>query len=223
MIKAVIFDMYETLITHYDSPLYFSAEMAADIGIPTENFRRTWKATMSDRTTGKMSLEQVLEQILRENHCYSGEMVAKIAQGRVDICEDCFRHLHEEIIPMLEKLKENGIQIGLISNCFSEEAVVIRKSILAPYFDAICLSYEAGLEKPDLRIYETCMNMLQVTAEECIYIGDGGSSELEAARAIGMKEMQATWYLKEGTLQVSRPKEGFLQLKRPLEVLEHIT
>ena len=30
MIKAVIFDMYETLITHYDSPLYFSMHMAAD-------------------------------------------------------------------------------------------------------------------------------------------------------------------------------------------------
>lgn len=30
MMKAVIFDMYETLITHYHCPLYFSAEMAAD-------------------------------------------------------------------------------------------------------------------------------------------------------------------------------------------------
>ena len=30
MIKAVIFDMYETLITLFDSPLYFGTQMAAD-------------------------------------------------------------------------------------------------------------------------------------------------------------------------------------------------
>ena len=30
MIRAVIFDMFETLITHYESPLYFGAEMAED-------------------------------------------------------------------------------------------------------------------------------------------------------------------------------------------------
>ena len=37
-IKAVIFDMYETLITHYESPLYFSEEMAEDAGLPAEKF-----------------------------------------------------------------------------------------------------------------------------------------------------------------------------------------
>ena len=30
--------------------------------------------------------------------------------------------MHEEIIPLLRSLKENGTLIGLISNCFSEEA-----------------------------------------------------------------------------------------------------
>ncbi len=31
MTRAVIFDMFETLITHYHSPLYFGAQMAAEI------------------------------------------------------------------------------------------------------------------------------------------------------------------------------------------------
>ncbi|MCQ2578205.1 MAG: hypothetical protein MJ176_06715 [Treponema sp.] len=33
MIKAVIFDMYETLVTLYESPMYFSKDMAKDAGI----------------------------------------------------------------------------------------------------------------------------------------------------------------------------------------------
>ena len=40
MIKAVIFDMYETLITLFDSPLYFGTQMAEDAGIPEEKFQK---------------------------------------------------------------------------------------------------------------------------------------------------------------------------------------
>lgn len=38
MIKAVIFDMHETLITLFDSPLYFGTQMAIDAGIEEEKF-----------------------------------------------------------------------------------------------------------------------------------------------------------------------------------------
>ena len=70
MIKAVIFDMYETLITHYNSPLYFGAEMARDAGIPKEKFYHLWRGLDFERTIGKLSLEKLLERILRENSCY---------------------------------------------------------------------------------------------------------------------------------------------------------
>ena len=43
MIKAVIFDMYETLITLFDSPLYFGTQMAADAGISEEKFQKIWR------------------------------------------------------------------------------------------------------------------------------------------------------------------------------------
>lgn len=34
MIRAVIFDMFETLITLYESPIYFGSQIAEDVGIP---------------------------------------------------------------------------------------------------------------------------------------------------------------------------------------------
>lgn len=222
MIKAVIFDMYETLITHYNSPLYFSPQMAADAGIPLENFQSIWRPTDTERTIGKLSLEDALARILKENHCYSDRLFNQIITKRIDIKEDCFNHLHPEILPMLSKLKDHGIKIGLISNCFSEEAVVIRNSILAPYFDAIYLSYEQGVKKPDKEIFIRCINELDVKAEECLYIGDGGSQELEASSTLGMHALQATWYLKEGTMQISKPRIDFTNLKTPLEVLDHV-
>ena len=212
MIRAVIFDMFETLITHYKCPLYFGALMAADAGIPEKNFQTLWRPTESDRSIGKIRTEEVIEMILKENGCYTDELLEKIVQKRISTKEECFKHLHLEIIPMLTKLKEEGISIGLISNCFSEEAEVIRKSMLFPYFDKVCLSYEEGVQKPDEEIYRRCMAGLGVAPEECIYIGDGGSQELEAARDLGMNAMQAVWYM-------DNKKKDFFQLEKPLDVL----
>lgn len=221
MTRAVIFDMYETLITHYHSPLYFGTQMAMDAGVPLNNFQSLWHHTEEDRTIGKLTFEEVITMILRENNCYSEELLKKIVDKRIEAKEECFRHLHTEIIPMLQTLKERGLKVGLISNCFSEEADVIRRSELMKYFDSVFLSYEQGVQKPNEEIYERCMEALAVKAEECIYIGDGGSNELQAARKLGMKAMQAVWYLQEGTTQ-SKPMNDFIQIKTPLGVMDFL-
>ena len=222
MIRAIIFDMFETLITHYRSPLYFGSQMAEDAGIPEDKFQALWRPTEYERTIGKLTLEEALEIILRENHCYSETLVRRIVDKRIAAKEECFRHLHSEIIPMLLALKSEGFLIGLISNCFSEEADVIRRSILFQYFDAIHLSYEQGIQKPDEEIFLRCMCSLSVKAVECMYIGDGGSEELEAARKLGMKAIQAAWYLTEETTQPTKRKRDFIQLEKPLEVLNYL-
>lgn len=222
MIKAVIFDMYETLITHYQCPLYFGAQMAKDAGIPEENFQSRWRPTEQQRTVGKMTFEDIIKTILTENHCYSKELLDKITAKRIATKRECFNHLHPEIIPMLQELKKQGLGIGLISNCFSEEVEPIRSSVLFPYFDAPYLSYEQGVQKPDEEIYLRCMKHLSVNADECIYVGDGGSHELETADRLGMKAIQAVWYLKEGTFQPVGRKDGFIQAESPLDIFKHL-
>jgi len=222
MIRAVIFDMYETLITHYKSPLYFGAEMAQDAGIPKEKFYPLWRGLDYERTVGRISLEELLERILRENDCYSEALLNKLVSKRVATKEECFRHLHIEIIPMLSKLKERGLLVGLISNCYAEEAKVIRESELFPFFDGVHLSCELGIAKPDVAIFERCMKDLAVNPEKCLYIGDGGSRELETATALGMKVVQAVWYLQEGSTQLSKRLANFLQAETPREVVYYL-
>ena len=222
MVKAIIFDMFETLITHYNSPLYFGWQMAEDAGVDTEAFLARWRGLEADRTIGNISLEQTLEMILKEAGVYTEDLVSKIAARRVATCESCFRTLHPEIIPMLSGLKEAGCRIGLISNCFSEEAQVIRNSVLFPYFDAVCLSYELRIKKPDEAIYRACMEKLSVEPEECVYVGDGGSRELETAESLGMKAVQAVWYLKEGTFQPMGRMQAFEQAESPMWLVEYV-
>lgn len=222
MLKAVIFDMYETLITLYESPLYFGTQIALDVGIEEEKFQELWNLKEEDRTIGKITLEEILEIILKENGCYSENKMNYIVGKRIKCKEEAFEHLHTEIIPMLRLLKEKGMLIGLISNCFSEESIVIKKSILYPFFDAVCLSFDEGMKKPDKAIFKRCLEKLNVQSDECLYVGDGGSDELEAAQMVGMRAVQAVWYLKEDTNQPSRRKAEFENVETPLDILDFL-
>ena len=48
------------------------------------------------------------------------------------------------------------------------------------------LSFDAGLAKPDARIYELALNGLGVRGERCLYVGDGSDGELSGAANAGM-------------------------------------
>lgn len=222
MIKAVIFDMYETLITLWHSQPYMGRQMAEDAGIPEPVFREIWDTTDADRAIGKLSFDEVIRRILEVNHRYSEELYSKIVERRYASKADSFEHLHPEIIPMLDSLKARGIKIGLITNCFLEEKEVIEKSVLYPYFDAPYMSCVVGLKKPNKKIFEMCVEELGVKPEECLYCGDGGSRELEVARVMNMKPVQAMWYLKDNSGQpVSRMPE-FDGAKTPMELFDYL-
>lgn len=219
MIKAVIFDMFETLITHFESPVYMGRQISHDIGIAEQKFREIWDTTDDDRTLGKRSFEDVIEEILKVNNRYSLELFEKIVTKRKMSKRECFEHINQEIIPLFKMLKEMNIKIGLITNCYFEESDVIKNSIFIDFFDSMCMSCEMGMKKPDVEIFQKCMKDLDVVAEECLYVGDGGSFELEAAQFLGMFPLQATWYLKDGVNQPAKRKPEFLQAESPLEVI----
>lgn len=91
-----------------------------------------------------------------------------------------------------------------------------------PFFDATCLSFDEGIQKTNPAIFKRCIEKLDVKVDECLYVGDGGSNELEAAEALGMKAVQAVWYLKEGTNQPVQRKAYFEHIETPLDIIDII-
>ena len=57
---------------------------------------------------------------------------------------------------------------------------------LAPLFDVTVLSFEVGLTKPDVRIYEIAAQQLRDSPKQCLYIGDGSDGELSGVSNTGM-------------------------------------
>ena len=222
-IQAIIFDMYETLVTQFCSPLYYGTQIAGDLGLAPEDFLPLWRKTEADRATGKQTFEDVMELLMRHHNIYTPEKHRQVVSKRIAIQADCFRHMHPQILPLLSGLKAQGIKIGLITNCFSEEAKLIRESPLFPYFDAPCLSYELGMRKPHPEIFHICLKKLGIPAGHCLYVGDGGSRELETARELGMEAVQATWYRREDFANYQAAlRPDFTQISEPMTLLDQI-
>ncbi len=194
MIRAVIFDMFETLVTLFEGRTYFSENIAADLGIPLENFRREWHATELDRSTGVYSMEEGTAITLKNLDAYSEENVQLVVGKRREALGDTFSAIPEESLNLFKKLREKGFLTGLISNSFSDERDLIVASPLYPLFDVTMISYETGMYKPDPAVFQAIIKALDVKPEECLYVGDGGSRELYGAKDAGMKAVQCTWF-----------------------------
>ena len=194
MIKAVIFDMFETLVTLFTGRTYFSENMVADSGADLEAFRKEWHATENDRTTGKYTIEQGVEIVLKRLGLFTPEKLELIISNRLNALKDTFSNIPEESVQLLKDLKASGIKIGLMTNTFSDERDLIRSCKLFPYFDVPLISYEQGICKPSPQMYKLMTEKLGVEPEECLFVGDGGSKELYGAREAGMKPVQCTWF-----------------------------
>lgn len=64
---------------------------------------------------------------------------------------------------------------------------MFRRHQLARLVDEAVFSCEVGAAKPDPVIYREVCQRLGVQARNCVYLGDGGSRELEGALHVGMK------------------------------------
>lgn len=57
---------------------------------------------------------------------------------------------------------------------------------LMQYFDALVISCEVGMAKPDPRIFEAALKLLSSPKEEAVFVGDGAASDMAGAGAAGI-------------------------------------
>lgn len=218
--KAVIFDLFETLITEWGHKKYTKNEMCSDLGLEREKFDIYWNEKEEDRYSGKISFaDSILYVCEKCGKHIDDSVLSKITDKRIKTKSLCFEYVSPDVYRLLNHLKTMGLRLAIVSNCSSEEVKVIRQSKIYQYFDQVILSYEVKMQKPDVRIYKASADLLGVTVDECIFVGDGGSNELEGAKLAGMKAIQAKWYTNQHPHKRDNI-DGFLTAEEPLDILQ---
>jgi len=222
MIRAVFFDLYETLITEWENGKRKTTHSIEQLGIPEDIFKKEWSDRIERRMDGTFeNYQSVLKDILQSLKMPIDEKVLKLVElGRIKAKSIPFQDINQSILDALSLLKEIGVRIGLISNCTPEEITAWESSKLAKFFDDVIFSFEAKCAKPDPKIYLTACKNLGVKPKDALFIGDGGSNELVGAAKVGLNAYHATWFQPQWI--VEDRNLGFPQLKHPTEIIKLI-
>ncbi len=177
MTRAVVFDLWETLAAwpHEDMmPLLDTVGLGFDEWAAPDHRDRRW--------TG--SFRAYLDSL---------ELDAGAARRALEIRTATTRGALVPVggaLPVLDELHGLGLRLGLVSNCSSEVGELWDESPFAGRFDAVVLSADVAMCKPDPRIYRLALDRLGVEAADAVFVGDGHSDELAGAEAVGMRAVQ---------------------------------
>ncbi|GAA2376314.1 HAD family hydrolase [Dactylosporangium salmoneum] len=98
--------------------------------------------------------------------------------------------LRPETIPVMRSLRDAGLRVAVVSDCWWELPAALPRTPLAEFFDAAVYSVQVGHAKPHPVMYATACAQLGVDPARCLYVGDGGGRELSGATRFGMAAVQ---------------------------------
>lgn len=97
--------------------------------------------------------------------------------------------VNDGAVEVLAELRERGLKLAVISNWDERLPLLLERLELAPYFDAIVVSAEVGVEKPHPRIFETALTALGVASFRALHVGDSRRDDVEGAEAAGLSAL----------------------------------
>jgi putative hydrolase of the HAD superfamily len=218
MFKAVVFDLYETLITQSGTVVPRAGALGQSLGLDATAYRREWKQLRLRVLRGELTFAEALTQIgTRLSAAIPFERVQRACDERIRANTEVFQKIDRDLLALTRDLHSRGVRLATISNCMAEDVVAWPTSAFAPQFACAVFSFAVGVVKPDAGIYLNALEQLGVNPEDALYIGDGGDDELAGAERAGLRTAQATWF-------VSRTEPTAVpSLSRPQDVLQFVS
>ena len=99
---------------------------------------------------------------------------------------ECWR-LFDDTIPVLDRLKDKGIRLAIISNWDHRLFSIVKQLGLSDYFEQVTASSVVGTAKPGKRIFEAALQGMGVWAGESLHVGDSLEDDYHGATRMGLK------------------------------------
>lgn len=202
MIKSIILDIDNTVYSYdhanekairhvYD---YCQGHFGWDYNLTADKIRRTQSEIYDYLGLGNAAIHNRLirfQNLLEQE----GLPLEPHAMGLYNTYWDNFL-MYMEVSPGIHEFvtaaRKKGIRIGIATDMTAHiQYRKLRQIGLLDQIDFMVTSEEAGVEKPDRRLFLRCLQKAGCRAEECMMIGDSLKKDIEGSRAVGM---QALWF-----------------------------
>lgn len=184
--KLVIFDLDGTILdtlqdladsTNYALVYHGFPERSVD---EVRKFVGNGIGNLIKRAVPENTPQDVTDAVLATFKLYYGEH-----------CADTTRP-YEGIMPLLSKLKEEGIQTAVVSNKADFAVQELCERYFPGYFDFVVGEREGIRRKPSPDSVNEVLKKLQKTAEESVYVGDS-DVDVDTAANAGMDMIGVSW------------------------------
>lgn len=196
--KAVIFDLDDTLFDHTTSASKAVRAWVSDLGrTPSDELiarwfeieRRSFDAWLAGSLTHQGQRRARLREFL--------PLIGRPVPGTDDELDNAFdifltwygRHwaAFNDARPALEVARGNGWRIGVLTNGSTlQQNSKLEQIGLADLVDVVCTSQSLGCSKPAVQAYHLTCQALGVEPTETLMIGDNLDLDVIGARAAGL-------------------------------------
>ena len=195
-VRGVIFDIHSTLIDQGCSSDWLDAALLRSAHLLSDHERAAlesfldliWEgARISDpESTRDLSFAahgRVFHDLLAAGPGIDPSLGAALYEVMLDVWQ-----AYDDTLPTLEALQEIGVKVCLLSNAGVPIRTVLDREGLTPLINGVVLSYEVGLVKPDIRIFQTALDAIACPANEALMVGDSGRDD-SGGTALGIRTL----------------------------------
>ena len=219
MLRAVLFDLDDTLFDHGScardalAAVYRSHERFSSVTFSEfERVHATLLEALHQRVmSGELDLDTARRERFRRLFEAADASDCSPDEG-ARIYRECYVRTRRAVsgaAALLSALRSR-VKVGVVSNnLLAEQQDKMKHCGLDTFVDALVVSEEVGVVKPDPYIFRVALSRLEVSAEDAVMVGDSWTADVEGARAAGIP---AVWFNRNG-LPSPDPAAGVPELR----------
>ncbi|HZR28442.1 MAG TPA: HAD family phosphatase [Terriglobales bacterium] len=184
-IRAVIFD-YGEVLCHYPTPDEIG-RMASVFQVSPQEFPELYMRNRGLYDRGDLTAEAYWMKFAQDaGKEIDGNLIEKLRMWDVEM----WSTVNAEMMKWVKDLRSAGIKTAILSNMPEDMAIHARKNFhWLTDFDCHVFSCEIGVIKPNPRIYQHCLEGLNVHPSEALFIDDR-EANVQGAREVGIHGIQ---------------------------------
>ena len=169
-LEACLVDAYDTIVTCDFSII--QNELSALSGISPGTWQVEYARIGALVSDGRISKAEAFARLLRAvgREARPG-LVAELVRQDQELLLAHAR-LYDDAIPFLQRLRDRGIKIAIVSNCAENTRPLLAKHGVDALADTLVLSCEVRSAKPAAEIFRCALDRLGVAAEAAVFVDD---------------------------------------------------
>jgi putative hydrolase of the HAD superfamily len=207
MVKAVLFDLDDTLFDHEgcarDALEAVRASHECFRAIPFADLERAHARLLEqlhqDVMLGRTPLEDARRTRFRRLFQSAGaEAGDDVVERAAAMYRDRYKAARREVpgaAALLSRVHARS-RVGIVSNnLLDEQQEKLRLCALDAFVDVVVVSEEAGVSKPDPAIFRIALARLECEPHEAVMVGDSWSADIAGAQSAGIRPI---WFNPRG-------------------------